>query len=507
MSNYDAIVIGGGNGGLTGGLTLAKAGKKVLMLEKHNIPGGFGTSFRRGRFEFEAALHQLYGITDTYDGKKGKLREIFESLNVMDKIDFVYQKETFRLVMGDKVDLALPGSHDGFVKKLQEIAPEDSDAIKWYQDICDKLAEEVDDLYEVMAEGSAITQERFPTIYQYGTVNGREILDKTFKNPIVKGVFQTLYGYIGIPMDKITWLLLACVYARGEGTVHIKGGSQAMSSALADEFIASGGDIRYNTQVDKIIVENGGVKGVMTEEGEAFHADIILSNVNKLNVYVDMIDQKHVPEKIYDDLRVSAPSRSIFGVYLGLDCTPEVAGLKSGTNFLMPSPEDLAKNPMRYDVNMRQVDVASGMLMSCYNFDDPDASPEGTSVISLVAAKSSEPWTSIEPNDYQKVKMDYAEKFLDCFYSFYPKARGHIEEYSVATPLTYMRYGGAPEGAIYGLDPNFKDLLSNKLEVDSPIKGLYFCGASVGMGGFNVTLMSGHAAGRRILNDFSKEEK
>ena len=57
MSDYDAIIIGAGNGGLTAALTVANAGRKVLLLEKHNVPGGCATSFIRGRFEFEVALH------------------------------------------------------------------------------------------------------------------------------------------------------------------------------------------------------------------------------------------------------------------------------------------------------------------------------------------------------------------------------------------------------------------------------------------------------------------
>ena len=60
--NYDVIVIGAGNGGLSAALTVLTKGKTCLVLEKHNIPGGFATSFVRGRFEFEASLHQFNGI-------------------------------------------------------------------------------------------------------------------------------------------------------------------------------------------------------------------------------------------------------------------------------------------------------------------------------------------------------------------------------------------------------------------------------------------------------------
>ena len=62
MKSYDVIVVGAGNGGLTAAATTAKAGYKTLLLERHNLPGGCATSFVRGRFEFEVALHELCDI-------------------------------------------------------------------------------------------------------------------------------------------------------------------------------------------------------------------------------------------------------------------------------------------------------------------------------------------------------------------------------------------------------------------------------------------------------------
>lgn len=59
MPKYDAVVIGAGNGGLAAACRMAKGGKKTLLIERHNMPGGCASSFRRGRFEFETALHEI----------------------------------------------------------------------------------------------------------------------------------------------------------------------------------------------------------------------------------------------------------------------------------------------------------------------------------------------------------------------------------------------------------------------------------------------------------------
>ena len=76
MQKYDAIVVGAGLGGLSSACRLAKAGKKVLLMEQHNLPGGVASSFKRGRFEFETALHELAAI-----GAPEKRGDIYKLVN------------------------------------------------------------------------------------------------------------------------------------------------------------------------------------------------------------------------------------------------------------------------------------------------------------------------------------------------------------------------------------------------------------------------------------------
>ena len=83
-NSYDVIVIGAGNAGLISALKLVKENKKVLVLESNNVPGGFATSFIRGRFEFEASLHEMSGFGSSE--KTGPIYKLFEKLEIVDKI-------------------------------------------------------------------------------------------------------------------------------------------------------------------------------------------------------------------------------------------------------------------------------------------------------------------------------------------------------------------------------------------------------------------------------------
>ena len=472
MQKFDAIVIGGGSGGNVGALTLQKGGKKTLLIEKHNITGGTGSSFRRGRFEFETALHQLYGITDDYKGDKGQLRKIFEELGVYDKLEFVVQHETFRLAMGD-LSVA-------------------------------KVAEEFYDLFSCIAEDEPISKERFPNLFEYGPLPTADLLKKFFKHPLVIGAYSTYYGYLGIPVETSPFVDMALCYARGEGTCYVKGGSAMMSAAITNEFMDCGGTVKLGSAVTKILVEDGKVRGVRCDDGSEYYADMVLSNMNKVRVYVDLLDEKDVPEQVFDDLRVSVPSQSIFSVYMGLDCTPEEAGILNETSFCRRVTDPSKTMNTRYDVNLR-TDYLSGVEFSCYNVDTPDASPEGTCVLSVLASKVPDWFLSCPIDEYYERKDHYLEEVLDYVYECYPGVKGHIEEIDAATPVTLMRYLGSLNGGIYGLDAYMKDYIANKLDVDSPIKGLYFCGSSVFAGGFNVSMTSGHFSAKRMLHDAGKE--
>jgi ferredoxin-NADP reductase/phytoene dehydrogenase-like protein len=503
MEKVDCIVIGAGNGGLIGALNLVKHGKKVLLLEKHNVPGGCATTFVRGRFEFDVALHQLYGINENPHGDKGRLRRIFEELNVFDKIKFVNQEEAFSVLVKGFGGLSLPGTKDGFVKTLQMVSPEEAEGIARFQELVNQAGAEYDRLYDFLAQDKEITAADFPCLFEHGARMAADVMSDHFTNPMVTGIYYALQDYAGIPMERLSFMTYAPVYFRGGETCNVKGGSQAMSSAIVSEFEACGGTFMNNTKVKEILIDGGRVTGVLTERGDVFLAEKVLCNANKVRAYVDMMNEEPIPDTVFENLKVSTPAMSVFAIFLGLDCNHQEVGIEHATNFVL-NPMVEPNTP--FDVMIRRPDKdIRGVYYSCYNVDDPEYSDKGTCVLSILLQQTSECWMQMAPSQYHEEKMKLGRKILDFFFDLHPEVRNHIEEIEMATPLTVQNYIGSPGGSIYDSEPNVKDYIANKFEIRSPIKGLYFCGSSVLMGGFDQTYKSGKAASDLMLRDFAQE--
>jgi phytoene dehydrogenase-like protein len=496
MPDYEVVVIGAGNGGLTAALTLAKAGRKVLMLERHNVPGGCATSFVRGRFEFEVALHQLSGMGSPEN--PGPLRSILGEMGVLDKLEFVEMKALYRVVFPGTFDITLKAEREEAIKELQKRFPKESDAIRRFFDLVYDFSMQL--IQGLFFHDPEISKEKYPLYFKYALKNTQDILDEFFDNALLKTILSTYWSYVGVPPRMLPFgdfaiMLFAYIEFK---PYHLKGGSQALSNALLDEFLREGGEARFNCGAKKIIVKDAKVSGVLTEDGDLVTANYVVSNVSTVQTYIELIDREEVPGGQSEAFKGSTIGPSAFTVYAGLDCEPGELGIRETTNFITTTTDT-----DRVFELWRTMEKQGMALLTCYDVSDPDFSPPGTCQVALVALQYADPWYTIPAHQYAEMKYRYAEGMLDLAERVFPGFRKHIEEIETASPLTHMRYLGHPGGAIYGFDKFAKDsafFLSSK----SPIKGLYFAGAWVGSGGFQPTLTSGRSTARSIMRDMRK---
>ena len=499
MSKYDVIVVGAGNAGLTASVALSQKGLKVLLLERHNIPGGCATSFCRGKFEFEVALHQLSGI-GTSD-RPGPLRMNLAKLGIMDELEFVEIPELYNVFMADGFSISLDHDRERVVSELQQKFPKEKDSIEAFFDLVYKYANDMIGIF--FFKDPEPSREKYPTMYKYAFRPSIEVLNEYFSDPLLKAVVSAYWGYIGLPPTRLSFAYLAMllfVYIEFK-PFHIKGGSQALSNALVNRFLANGGEIRFNCPVKKINIRERAVKGVTTEEGETIEARYVVSNVSPVATYYQLIDPDLIPSSVYQEIGAKSLSPSAFTLYIGFDCEPKQLGISGTTNFLIHNP-DISDRALELMKNTSISEEA--MLLSCYDVADPDFSPPGTCQASVVTLKYGEPWLRIPPRQYHKVKFACAEQMLQRVEQVFPGLRDHIEELDVATPLTHMRYLGHPAGAIYGFEQYAKDSMFFQLGHYSPFKGLLFASGWVEGGGFQPTLQAGIHAAKAIVKEKSQ---
>jgi phytoene dehydrogenase-like protein len=495
MPDCDVVVIGAGNGGLTAALTLARSGRKVLLLERHNVPGGCATSFVRGRFEFEVALHQLSGVGRPE--RPGPLRSLLADLGVGDRLEFVEIESLYRVVMPGAFDVTLPANRPELVGQLQAWFPAQRDAIARFFDFLYAFCMQY--VQGRFLRDPEISKEKYPLYFKYALKSTRQILDEYFDDALLKSILSVYWSYMGVPPSKLPFGELAIMlfnYIEFK-PYHLKGGSQALSNALLDAYLSAGGEAWFNCAAEKILVQDGAVRGVLTEHGEQVGCRYVISNASTVQTYLELIDGSQVPGSALAAFKSSSIGPSAFTLYLGFDCEPAELGIQDTTNFITTSTD-----PERAFDLWRTMEQQGWALFTCYDVADPDFSPPGTSQAALVALQYADPWYAVSPQQYADAKSRYAEGMLQLAELVFPGLRDHLEEAEAATPLTHLRYLGHPGGAIYGLDQDAytQPFLTNR----SPIDGLFFAGAWAGSGGFQPTLTSGRSTARSVLKSMEQ---
>lgn len=491
MKKIDIIVIGAGLGGLGAAAHLALKNQKVLLLEKHNSPGGFATSFVRGRFEFEGALHELNDIG--IEGNRGGLYQFFTALKIVpEKVSFFQVPEIYSCKFYDGKQYTLPFGVSAYSKYLISEFPKHEKEIR-------KMIKVMENIYgglkNLSKPGKILF--KYPWLIRVIGYTISEFVELFIHNQRLINVIVQLWCYFGATPAENNALLwiggMMSYLTKGAAIPNLS--SHNLSQAIADSICDLGGMIRYNTLVNKIIIENGVTKGVELINGEKIYADWVISNVNPVCTLQKMVPKEVIPKKYLQKVLSPKLGTSIFTVYLGLNKTAEALGITSYETFINTS-DDIHAMALNTGIETTQMIVAT-----CYNLVNPNISPAGTCMIALSALHSGREWHNIPPNEYHHIKDKVSNNLISLFEEYLcPNVRESIEVCEAASPLTYYRYSKSLDGVIYGSNSSVDNSPVFKLGNKTPIPGLYFSGAWTNEGGgYSTALNSGRSAAKQLL--------
>ena len=509
MPKFDAVVIGAGNGGLTAACRLAKAGKKTLLIERHNLPGGVASSFRRGRFEFETALHELCDLGSAEN--PGATWETLVNEFGLD-IDWYLVPDNFRVITtardGSPIDATLPCGRQAFIDKMEDYVPGCKKSVTDFFDLADETVKA--SAYMTASNGHPdvkYMKEHFSNFMRTAGYPVNPVL-RALKIPDkAQDILTTYWGYLGVDCDHLSFMhyanMVNMYISRG---AYIPGHtSHELNTGLLERFRAFGGEVWMNCTAKNILFDGDHVSGVVTTQG-TIETRYVVCNGNPSMAYASMLPRDKVPEREVKLANARRYSARMFVLYVGLDASAEELGIRDYSLFL-PHTADSAKEYASLGV----IDPECYTIPLCYNIVNPHASPEGTCMMSFTTTYMEDCWAEVDPKDYVATKNRVAEGMID----FYEKATGvhikdHIEEMAVATPWTFCNYANVPQGAAYGYELRDWDAMMARMKMlgqDYPIKGLKFCGAAGPRGdGFNSAYFCGDLMGKLTLKQMKEEE-
>ena len=336
-----------------------------------------------------------------------------------------------------------------------------------------------------------------------GSKTADEVADALDIPQNVRDIIYPYWCYLGVPSSRVSfsiWAALLNSYI-SSGAVIPAMRSHELSSAFVGRIEELGGEIRYNTKVDKILVKNGLITGVRTARGEEFFTSKVISNASPTLTFNSLIEPAaSVPEMAYKNINSRKLGFSLVVVYLGLNADMKELGITDYSYFIAPHMDTDKLYNAIYSLDADEVMQAT----VCLNAANPDCSPPGTTILAITAGYRAEAWADVKEEDYFKTKNLIAEKLITQFENATGVSlKEHIEEIEVATPETFARYTGAHDGIVYGYEPEpWDSIIPRAISVDDEdyIKGLTFCGGfSVRCHGYGSSILSGKAAAERMI--------
>jgi all-trans-retinol 13,14-reductase len=503
---FDVVIVGAGIGGLTCGALLAKEGANVLIIERHDKPGGYVTSYERKGFQFQ--VPSIIGGC----GPGGDLTRVIDHLGI--RLEFERVEPFMRFIYPEH-DITVPTDMDAYSELLKENFQPQTTNINSYFKTLDAIGKGMDVRmmrrplgFSGFMRGLAFpfTAPRMLSYTMSGTTFGK-MLDKYFSDEQIKTVVATPWPFLGSPPWELSALAMVGMLRSYAGGAYVPiGGYQGMADAFAKAFTDSGGTLLMGHEATSVNTENGRVSEVETVPRAKVETDAVVSDADSKRTFLRLIDRENFTSTFLDKVDEGPVSMTGMVIHLGLGKKPdpEFAG---GPLFFQPSYDE---RDMLEEISVkdRYPDPSkirwSVMMPSTI---DPSLAPPGKTsldiVVPCVPYNFMRRWGveegGVRGETYQGIKEKYAEVVVEAVTRAFPSLVSDVEAYDIATPITYERYTMAIDGCWYDSAPTGRQFGAKRPGPKTSVKGLYITGSkSVLGGGVYPSILSGVLAADSI---------
>lgn len=451
MHDFDDLVIGAGMAGLSVGALLAQSGRRVVVVEAHDTPGGYAHTFTLKRFRFCAQVHYIFGC-----GEGETIDRLLRRLGV--EVPFVrLDSEGFDHVVVGRERVRIPNGLAKFRERLLHRYPQWRAPILGYFRAVTAVSDELDrsgELPRALGPVSFLRSAwRFRHLLRYLRSTLEDVYDALDMPPLLRAILAGQSGDYLLPPREVSFLLhvaLVCAYDRG--AYYPRDHYSSLVDALASSIQSRPGcALLLEHEVDRIHCDGGRVVGVTTRNGRRFTARRYVSNADP-RVTARLVGEQHLARDAarlrYD---YSCSTITLYLAVKGLDLRDH--GFGSFNVWHYPH-EDI--NRMYHD-QLRRHDLSDPWLFMStptLHSDAPGLCPPGHQLLEVATCADHAYFADLRRRDrraYNVEKKKIRERILDIIEASYvPRLRDHLALRVVGTPATNERFCRAPAGNAYG---------------------------------------------------------